>query len=281
MQDSLVVMFTGDVLLDRNVRPLIENRGVNWLFEIVTPLLKQADASVINLECPLTSVSTPLGKRFIFKADPHWAKDLYEAGVTHAALANNHTNDQGMQGFKSTLESLKAAGITPLGNTRVGEETSPTLIENGHLKLAVFNAVLFPLENWMPQDSSADIPWQTDILKLCNTIKRYKATHSEAHVICVLHWGIEYQSLPTPSQRKQARMLAESGVEAIIGHHPHVIEQMQMVKGIPVAYSLGNFVFDNQRPEACKTQVAELILKTDTLYLKMHDFHLERCRPVQ
>ena len=92
--DTMTLLFTGDVLLDRGVRPYAEHQGVQSLFGDVNSVFRQADAVIINMECPLTDVETPVNKHYIFRAEPRWAKDLQAAGITHAALANNHTNDQ-------------------------------------------------------------------------------------------------------------------------------------------------------------------------------------------
>ena len=97
-EDTLDILFTGDVLLDRGVRHEIERHGVEGLFEGVSEAFRQADAVVINLECPLTSRHTPVGKKFVFRAEPEWAEGLRRAGVTHAALANNHTTRTGGTG---------------------------------------------------------------------------------------------------------------------------------------------------------------------------------------
>ena len=90
-EDTLSILFTGDVLLDRGTRPWIEREGVKGLFQGVSEAFQKADAVVINLECPLTERHTPVGKKFVFRGKPTWAKALRQAGITHAALANNHT----------------------------------------------------------------------------------------------------------------------------------------------------------------------------------------------
>lgn len=126
---SLTILFTGDVLLDRGIRPMAERQGAAWLFNNVTPVFCQADAVVINLECPLTTRTTPLNKRFIFRGEPEWAEDLRQVGITHAAMANNHTNDQGRQGLADTYQALHTSGITPLGyGYSMEEQLTPTVI---------------------------------------------------------------------------------------------------------------------------------------------------------
>ena len=112
---EFAIAFTGDVLLDRGVRQQIQRGGVEDLFASVAPLFHQMDATVINLECPVTSVRSPLHKKYIFHAEPRWMEELVKAGISHAALANNHTMDQGRSGLTDTYQHLLSAGITPIG----------------------------------------------------------------------------------------------------------------------------------------------------------------------
>lgn len=288
-EDSLCILFTGDVLLDRGIRPMAEKQGVEWLFQEVESFFRRADATVINLECPLTDVATPLGKKYIFRADTRWASDLRSVGITHAALANNHTNDQGYQGFSSTLDCLRKADIVPLGHTRVGEQPVPAVLEKGGLRVALFNAVLFTLENWMPYDTASAIPCQTDARVLASAIRRYRHQHPSDRIVCVVHWGVEFQTAPSMKQRRQARLLAEAGADAIVGHHPHVVQSCRLeeicddagrvLHTVPVAYSLGNFVFDQHALEACRAEMARVVVTRDTLYMHMLPVRIVRGRP--
>lgn len=280
VDDSLVILFTGDVLLDRGVRGEAQRRGWPWLFSGVDSLFHTADATVVNLECPLTQVSTPLGKRFIFRADTLMASVMRRAGVTHATLANNHTNDQGFQGLRSTVASLRRAGITPMGwGDSPEQRLSPTLIQKGDLTAALFCAVLFPLENWMPGDTDA-APCETDASQLAETIRVYRSLHPSHRIICVLHWGVEFTSCATPQQIRQARTLIAAGADAIVGHHPHVVQPLRPSDPIPVFYSLGNFIFDQRTPAASRAQIACLVLRQDTLTATVIPVNIRHCRPV-
>lgn len=279
-EDSLVILFTGDVLLDRGVRMEAKRHGWQWLFSGVDSLFHTADATVINLECPLTQVSTPLGKRFIFRADTCTASIMRQAGITHATLANNHSNDQGFQGLHSTVASLHRAGITPMGfGTDMRQRLSPTLIEKGPITAALFCAVLFPLENWTPDPSGA-APCQTEASTLAEAIKAYHSQNPTHRIICVLHWGVEFQTSATPQQIRQAQALISAGADAIVGHHPHVVQHSRASDPIPVFYSLGNFVFDQRMPEARKAIVARIALHRDTLRATSIPVGIEHCRPV-
>lgn len=128
----------------------MEKMGTESLFSGVSKAFRRADAVVINLECPLTATATPISKRFVFRGDTACAAGLRRAGVTHAAMANNHTNDQGRRGLAETYRHLKEAGIIPLGyGLTDAERFKPVLIQKKNVEVAIFNAVLFPSENWL------------------------------------------------------------------------------------------------------------------------------------
>ena len=260
-EEQLSILFTGDVLLDRGVRPIAEHRGVAYLFDSVQTAFRQADAVVVNLECPLTDTLSPVNKRYIFRADAAWADDLRQAGITHAALANNHTNDQGRRGLLATYAHLIEGGIVPLGyGTNYEEQSTPVIIEKGKVRAAVFNAVMMTLENWHYIEGKPGI-CQPSAQQLVQTITAYRAQHPETTIVTVLHWGVEFNSMPSISQRMLARQLADAGVDAIIGHHPHVTQPIDTIGHTLVCYSLGNFVFDQHPPLTRECMMVKLNIK--------------------
>ena len=247
-EEQLSILFAGDVLLDRGVRPMAEHRGVAWLFDSVQTAFRQADAVVVNLECPLTDTLSPVNKRYIFRADARWAEELRRAGITHAAMANNHTNDQGRRGLLATYTHLSEAGITPLGfGTSYQQQSAPVILQKGKTRVALFNAAMMTLENWHYVEGKPGI-CQPTASQLVQTVAAYRARHPETAIVAVLHWGVEFNSMPSLSQRMLARQLADAGVDAIIGHHPHVTQPIDTVGHTLVCYSLGNFVFDQHPP---------------------------------
>ena len=246
---SLTILFTGDVLLDRGVRHTAEHKGVGYLFEEVTPIFRDADAVVVNLECPLTDTISPVNKKYIFRADARWAKDLKAAGITHAAMANNHTNDQGRRGLQATAQHLTDAGITPLGyGHSFKEQMSPVLIEKDGISVALFNATTLTIENWCRIDDKPGIAQPTED-ELLDEIGDFHRKNPDTHIVVVLHWGVEFQPYPSIRQRAIAHKLSEAGVAAIIGHHPHILQPIDTIGKMPVYYSIGNFVFDQNIPK--------------------------------
>jgi len=246
---GLTVCFTGDVLLDRGVRKRIERIGIDSLFSDARPLFLASDAVVINLENPVTKRINPLNKKYVFRADPEWLPILRRQGVTHAALANNHTIDQGRDGLIDTYNNLIASDIIPIGyGINQQEACKPSVIEKNGVNVALFNSFLLSVEDWELRDDDAGV-CQASIEKISGGIKAFKASHTDYQAVAILHWGIEHSKEPTARQRVEARMLIDSGASAVIGHHPHVIQDEETYNGAPIFYSLGNFAFDQKQQD--------------------------------
>ena len=280
---SLTILFTGDVLLDRGVRRVAERKGISYLFEEVSPIFREADAVVVNLECPLTDTISPVNKKYIFRADARWAKDLKAVGITHAAMANNHTNDQGRRGLQATAQHLTEAGITPLGyGKNFKEQMSPVLIEKDGISVALFNATTLTIENWCRIDDKPGIAQPTEE-ELLDGIGDFQHRHPDTHIVVVLHWGVEFQPYPSIRQRALAHKLSEAGVAAVIGHHPHILQPIDTIEKMPVYYSIGNFVFDQNIPKAKESMIARLTfhsngtLKSDSIAVRIEGGRPVRC----
>lgn len=280
---SLTILFTGDVLLDRGVRRVADRKGISYLFEEVSPIFREADAVVVNLECPLTDTISPVNKKYIFRADARWAKDLKAVGITHAAMANNHTNDQGRRGLQATAQHLTEAGITPLGyGKNFKEQMSPVLIEKDGISVALFNATTLTIENWCRIDDKPGIAQPTEE-ELLDGIGDFQHRHPDTHIVVVLHWGVEFQPYPSIRQRALAHKLSEAGVAAVIGHHPHILQPIDTIGKMPVYYSIGNFVFDQNIPRAKESMIARLTfhsngtMKSDSIAVRIEGGRPVRC----
>ena len=110
---SFVITLTGDILLDRGVRQVVEQKGIDQLFSAeIDSVFRTSDAVVGNLECPATKIHAPVFKQYIFRAEPEWLNDLKRHGVTHLNLANNHSIDQGRKGL--ILRTSPVCRISPV-----------------------------------------------------------------------------------------------------------------------------------------------------------------------
>lgn len=266
-------------MLDRGVRRQIEKRGADDLFSSVAPLFRSVDATVINLEMPITSRKTPLRKKFIFRGEPGWTATLRRAGITHAAMANNHTNDQGYKGLEDTARHLRDEGITPLGYGLTSEErVAPTLITKSGITVALFNSVTIPLEHWFQTEGRPGV-CQHSPKELAKAIKGHKASHPHHHIVVILHWGQEYSPTPSLHQRHGARILTQAGADIIVGHHPHVIQSAEKIGEKYVYYSIGNFVFDQKGERESEALILRLDFTTRSVSPTTYNVKITDCRP--
>ena len=115
-------------------------------------------------------------------------EELVKAGISHAALANNHTMDQGRSGLTDTYQHLLSAGITPIGYGNTSSEScQPVVIKKGKIKVALFNSVTLPLENWVYLENDPGICQQTTE-EIEEEIKNFKQENPESYVVVILHW---------------------------------------------------------------------------------------------
>ena len=277
--DGLTIYFAGDMLLDRGVRQVIDRKGVPWLFDDVHRQWTDADAVVVNLECPVTTRQSPIHKRFRFRAEPEWLADVHRAGVTHLVMANNHTNDQGREGMTDTRNQIVAHGMVPVGyGDNQPDACGPALIhKNGHT-VALFSSVPMPLESWPYQPDAAGA-CQMSPADMAATIAAYKKLHPTHHVVAILHWGAEYQTSPAAIQRQQAAQLVAAGADAIVGHHPHVVVPMAIVAGKPVYYSIGNFIFDHDGMATSRGLLVRLHFNKKGMTWSDKTYRIKHCVP--
>ncbi|MBE6326263.1 MAG: CapA family protein [Bacteroidales bacterium] len=264
--EELKILIGGDVMLDRGIGRVIDNYGVSFLFNGIREDLKSADASIINLECPLTDTLIPQHKKYQFRASPVFADSLLKNGVTHACLENNHTHDQGELGYKQTLESLSRAGIISVSSNPF----SPTKIEKGDNRIALFNANLLGNSQYVSY-------WQSQLSK---AIEEYKRSDKKAKAVVILHWGDEYEPIHSQKQENIAKLLVGAGADVIVGHHPHVVQDTMRLGNCPVYYSLGNLIFDHNKMARHKSSLLEISLKNGKLKTSLHELRISNYRPM-
>lgn len=178
-----------------------------------------------------------------------------------------------------TYHALRDADIVPLGYGKtVEEQTTPVIIRKGKLEVALFNTIPLPIENWPRAEGKPDI-CRASVKRLAAAIRKYKASHPSARIVAVLHWGTEFQPIPDMQQRYDAHLLVQAGADAIIGHHPHVVQPLEYIDSRPVFYSLGNFVFDQSHPDCRKASMALLCFKASEVQARAIPVEIRQCRP--
>ena len=270
------VCFTGDVLLDRGINRMVKEKGAKYIIDPVSSLLSPYQYRFINLECPLTPNSNPLDKEIVFQGKPQMVSILQKCNITHASLANNHVNDQNTQGLKDTHQILISSGIKSIGANSIERSSCEPIeiVDRGKI-IAVFSLLDLQLN---PEESRNLCA--CGATKLAEKIWEYKNRHQEVKVICYIHWGIEYHPYPSVQQEDAAKILINAGADAIVGHHPHVIQKIDYYQNKPIFYSLGNFVFDQSSPEAQLGIIAGFNVQNNTLQATITPYKIRDGRPI-
>jgi len=244
-QRPVTVVAVGDVLLDRGVGERIERSGKDALVEAVLPFTRGADLAVCNLECPLASGSPSALKPIVFGGPPAGARWLREAGFDAASLANNHALDQGRAGLLQTMAALDREGVAYFGaGATQAEACRARIVRCNGRRLALLGFTVFPDEGAFFDLRHAGTA-RADPQAVRRAVHQARARADV--VIVAFHWGREYQALTSPAQRELARVAIDAGADLVVGHHPHVIQGAQLYRGRLIAYSLGNFIFDQHR----------------------------------
>ncbi len=236
----VTISFVGDILLDSAPGRAIA-RGQDP-FAHVQPLLKAADFSIGNLECPVANGGAAVDKVFTFRASPS-TLPLLHRHFDAVSVANNHSGDYGPTAFTETLQQLKLANIPYFGGGNdLAQAHAPLLLERRGLKIALLGYDDFHPRAFEASVNGPGVAWAEDE-QIVLDIARARAAGANV-VLPFLHWGWENESTPCAHQRALAHALIDAGADAVIGSHPHVTQGAEMYRGKPIIYSLGNFVFD-------------------------------------
>lgn len=236
------IAFVGDILLADTPGKVVKSGRDP--FAPMAAILDTADIRVGNLECVVATTGTPEpGKPFTFRAHPRTLPVL-KRHFDALALANNHSGDYGALAFGEMLDRLERHGIGYFGGGRtLAEAHRPLIIERKGLRIA-----LLSYNEFFPRSFEADvdkpgIAWSEDE-QVRLDIAAARTSYRADLVIPVMHWGLEHEETASPRQRQLARVMIDAGADAVVGGHPHVIQDVEQYKGKPIVYSLGNFLFD-------------------------------------
>jgi poly-gamma-glutamate synthesis protein (capsule biosynthesis protein) len=264
--DTLTIAFTGDILLDRGVRQQIERDGIESIFDArADSVFRCSDMVVGNLECPATTLNTPMMKKFVFRAEPEWLEALRAHGFTHLNLANNHTVDQGRRGLVDTWRNVERYGMAAVGvGNTMAEAAQPVLLAEHPRRVWLIASLQMPLEHfpYLPEAPSVN---QESIDSMVVRIRALRAEDSTAVILVSLHWGQEHTLEPTPMQRSAAHRLIDAGADVLICHHTHTLQTIEQYHGKPIYYSLGNFIFDQDQDINRRTCVPQVKVTRDSV----------------
>ena len=223
----VTIFFGGDIMLGRAVATKIAKNGSDVFFNKIKDPVLSADYAVANLEGPITAINNSPDNDMRFHFDPALATQLAATGFDAFSLANNHMLDQGAQGFLDTKNNLTAAHLGYFGDA--SDDNGSVL----HFTVGGNNFTVI---------GAQDVYRQIDPVAIGKEIAAEKSAGN--FVIIYPHWGVEYSHAATARQTKLAFAFIDAGADMVVGSHPHVMEGIEIYKGKPIFYSLGNLVFD-------------------------------------
>ncbi len=255
-RQPIVLAFAGDINLDEDSKPVsrYDSEGQGILGCISPELVEEmttADIMMLNNEFAYSLRGKEAqNKSYTFRAAPDRVNILKEMGVDIVSLANNHALDFGMDALLDTFTTLEAASIDYVGaGDTLGRAKAPVYYTIGDTKLAYVAAsrVVFDM-SWYASDHTPGMIGTYDPTLLLETIR--EASEQSDFVVVYVHWGVELTNDPVDYQKTLARQYIDAGADAVIGCHPHVLQGLEFYKGKPIAYSLGNYWFNNTTREA-------------------------------
>ncbi len=247
-QKELTLIFIGDVMFERGVKAkILKNNDFKFPFLKVAEFLNSADITFGNLEGPVSKRGKSQGSVYSFRFDPRVMEGIKFAGFDVMSVANNHIMDYGRDALLDTIQILRDSGVVSVGAGENYEAANKEAIFDVKAQKVAYLAYtnLYP-KGLMATAKGAGVS-DFDLLKIKDKISDLK---NKADLIIIsLHWGVEYKKEANEEQKKIGRELIEAGADLIIGHHPHVPEEIEQYKDGWIIYSLGNFVFDQNFSE--------------------------------
>ena len=238
--DTVSVIVIGDVMM--HAKQL--ERDHHTFMERLAPALREADFAVANMEFPLGG--EPYAGYPSFSTPDYYAWYAAEdCGIDVFLTGNNHVLDRGSRGLKRTLDVYEEIRET-VGTRQTGaardrkelEETYPLMLSRHGIKIALVSFTY-------GTNTGADAEWpKVNYMRKDEVDAAIKAARQKGadFVVALPHWGTEYQLRHDATQDSWAKWLVSEGVDAIVGSHPHVVQDTTHIKGVPVIYSLGNAI---------------------------------------
>ncbi len=255
---SVTLTFGGDICFHdpfANMGALAQ-RGGSMESCISSDLLaemRQSDICMVNNEFPYSDRGTPLPeKTFTFRSRPENVKLLHEMGVDIVSLANNHAYDHGEVALLDTLEVLDEAEVKYVGAGRnLSEASEAACFEVNGVKIAILSAT--QIERLDTPDTKGATENSAGVLRcfseneLDHFLSLVEKTKENCDILIVyMHWGTENTDVLDWAQPYQADLISKAGADLIVGAHPHCLQGLDSVNGVPVIYSLGNYWFNSK-----------------------------------
>ncbi|MCC7356926.1 AmmeMemoRadiSam system protein B [Candidatus Uhrbacteria bacterium] len=269
-QKTLSLFFVGDMMFDRKVADR-SKKDLAYPFSFIRGsedrFFKGMDVVIGNFECPATNKRLPPVKEIDFACNLLVLGIIKKLGFSALSQANNHSLDQGRGEAWESKNNISEAGIAVFGDQVKDdyESSNVTITRRGQeVSLLGFNTSDNPIV-WSEAEAS---------------IKKLRSQNPSQKIIVFMHWGNEYQAKPSQQQVELAHRFIDTGVDAVIGAHPHWVQSIEVYKNKPIAYSLGNFIFDQDWSVETKFGLtAGLVFKQKQTELHLFPIKIDQSRP--
>jgi len=260
--EESLLMFVGDIMLSRSVGlKMKRENNWKWPFLKIADYLKRADILFSNLENPISIRGKNIGSIYSFRADPRVVEGLKYAGFDVLSLANNHITDWSMEAMKDTFQILKDNDISYIGAgyNRAEVHTPVVKVLKDGTKIGFLGYTNLISKYWEAQEDRPGVAY----LRISDIKKDIAEAKKTVDLLVVsMHFGTEYKPHSNETQQEFARAAIDAGADIVVGHHPHVLQEIEKYKDGYIVYSLGNFVFDQLFSDDVRTGgILEVIVK--------------------
>jgi hypothetical protein len=256
---SLVIHGAGDTNLDPSYVSTFRTQGYGYAWTGLDGLFQRDDLTVVNLECAVSNLGSPVSKQFNFRGDPAALPAMHAAGVEVANMGNNHSYDFGPEALLDTRANLIRNHIAPVGAGKdPAEANEPAFFTVKGWRIAVlgFDKVVDP---WPTAVAAPGHPGTADGHDLDAMVAAVEAAKAKADLVVVdVHWGVELDTQPRSDDVDLGHRMVDAGADVVFGGHSHRLQPLEMFKGRPIFYSLANFVWPNFSVAGATTAVAEV-----------------------
>ncbi|MEI4803672.1 CapA family protein [Bacillus sp. FJAT-51639] len=271
---EITLTFSGDTMFDWQLRPVIQSKGADYPFQHVKPEIEKADYSFVNLESAFTTHEKKYpGQLFWIKSDPSTLKAIKNTGYDIVNIGNNHTLDYYQEGLLDTISHVEKMGFPYIGagkNTKDAYTSREVTIKGKKFKFLSFVRFM-PDAAWAATDNKPGIANGYDLNLVTKTIKEQKKDAD--YMIVYMHWGVEKTNRPAAYQKEYVQKMVEAGANAIVGSHPHWLQGFEYYDKVPVAYSLGNFLFpDYVKGHSAETGVLTIKFKGNDVRMSFNPY---------
>jgi poly-gamma-glutamate synthesis protein (capsule biosynthesis protein) len=259
-----VISGTGDVNLDPAFVRTFPTTGYEHAWTGLGGLFESDDLTVVNLECSASNLGTPWDKPYTFRCDPDALPSMADAGVEVANLANNHSIDYGFNAMLDARQNLLANGIVPVGaGENAAEAYAPALFELNGWTVAVLGGGGVGPEtgSWTARENRPGITNGDSVEAMTAAIRA--ADEVADLVIVSIHWGEQGATTPRAFEIGLAHAFIDAGADGIFGHHQHRLNPLGWYRGKPIAWGLGNFVWQAYPAQARRTAIARFVFDPD------------------